>query len=150
MLIHIFSFLKNRNYRHFYYKGLDTMIQVYMKSYTNLNGFFVGIIFGEMYLRYLKHEKNRTIVRRYLKYAPLIGWPIILGIWFLGTSIIFKETTIWTSMFAILHRHVSVAIVATVVIVRGMCTGGGEFKEIKKTLFSDSYLFKNLVFYNSF
>lgn len=79
------------------------------------------------YLR--KNPDNKKRLGKILRYSPLIGWLCILGILYLGTTIIgHKETTIWTAAYGLLHRHVGLAIVAVIVILRGMCLGGGEFK----------------------
>lgn len=78
------------------------------------------------YLR--KNPKNKTYLGEILKNAPYIGWTCIVAILYLGTTIVTNtETTIWTAAYGLLQRHVGISIVAIIVILRGICNGGGKF-----------------------
>ncbi|XP_023308340.2 uncharacterized protein LOC111690114 isoform X1 [Lucilia cuprina] len=122
--------LHPESYRYFYFKDIETAKHIYFSSYTNINSFLVGIVCGLIYMKYLrKNPENKSYLSRILKISPYIGWPCILAILYLGTTIMgHTETTIWTAAYGLLQRHVGLTIVAIIVILRGFCNGGGIFK----------------------
>uniref|UniRef100_A0A1I8Q0X8 Acyltransferase 3 domain-containing protein n=1 Tax=Stomoxys calcitrans TaxID=35570 RepID=A0A1I8Q0X8_STOCA len=114
------------NYRHMYVKNAETGEHMYISSYANLNAFFVGIICGELYVKYLKHDKYKRLVGDFLKPLPPLGCICIAFIWYLGSKLILQEASIWTALFAILYKNVVVYIVVAIVILRKMCMGSGK------------------------
>ncbi|KAM7343498.1 nose resistant to fluoxetine protein 6-like isoform 1-T2 [Cochliomyia hominivorax] len=126
----LISMVFPESYRYFYFKDLESPKYLYFSTYTNINSFQLGIICGLIYMRYLRgNEENKKRLSKILKYAPYLGWPFIIGILYLGAiNMEHTETTIWTSAYGLLQRHVGLAIVAIIVILRGFCFGGGIFK----------------------
>lgn len=84
---------------------------------------------GEIYFKYLQHDSYKKSIKSRLKYFVPIGWVIIPAIWYLGSKLLFQEPSIWTALYAILHRPLSLAIVAIIVVLYNMCgnTYGGKF-----------------------
>ncbi|XP_073847609.1 nose resistant to fluoxetine protein 6-like [Musca autumnalis] len=119
------SVVITENYRHIYLKDLKTTKHLYASPYSNLSGSFFGLICGEIYMKYLRNERYKQIVGNRIKFFIPFGWLIILAIWYLGSSLVLKEASIWTALYAIPHKPISLAIVATIVIVYNMCCGGG-------------------------
>ncbi|XP_073845611.1 nose resistant to fluoxetine protein 6-like isoform X2 [Musca autumnalis] len=113
------------NYRHIYLKDVKTGEYVYLSPYCNLSGFFIGLICGEIYMKYLRNDRCKQIVGNRIKFLIPLGWLIILAIWYLGSKLLFVEASIWTALYAIPHRPISLAIVASIVIIYKMCHGGG-------------------------
>ncbi|XP_059225827.1 uncharacterized protein LOC106086630 [Stomoxys calcitrans] len=118
------STMNLENYRHMYLKNVETGKHLYLSPYANLNGFLLGIVCGELYMKYLRQQRYKRIVAAYLRYSPLYGWLLIFLIWYLGSVLFFKDRTIWTALFPILHKHLSVTIVAIIVVIYNMCHGG--------------------------
>lgn len=79
-------------------------------------------------MRYLcKNPENKTKLGKILKLTPTIGWPIIMLIIYLGATImLYEKTSLWSSMYGLLQRHVALTLVAIIVVLRGMCLGGGK------------------------
>lgn len=92
------------------------------------------------YLR--KNEMNKKEFSKILKYSPYMGWTCIAAILYLGTQIMeHTETTMWTALYGLLQRHVGLTIVVIIVILRGMCNGGGKILyTIHKRNFFDYYI----------
>ncbi|KAM7342318.1 O-acyltransferase like protein-like isoform 2-T2 [Cochliomyia hominivorax] len=117
-------------FRYSYFQHIETPKHLYFSSYTNINSFLLGILCGLIYMRYLrKNPENKQKLGKILKYTPYLGWPCMIAILYLGTTIMEQtETTIWSAAYGLLHRHVGLAIVSIIVILRGFCFGGGIFK----------------------
>ncbi|XP_075166627.1 uncharacterized protein LOC142238789 [Haematobia irritans] len=119
------SLVTFESFRHMYWKNIETGKVLYLSTYSNLTGFFVGIICGELYFKYLRHDKYKRFVANILESAPLYGLLAISVIWSLGSKLLFKEHTIWTALYPLLHKHLTVTIVAIIVILRNMSRIGG-------------------------
>ncbi|XP_075166628.1 nose resistant to fluoxetine protein 6-like [Haematobia irritans] len=117
--------VRPETFRHMYWKNIETAEVLYLSTYSNLTGFFVGIICGELYFKYLKQDKYKRFVANILESAPLYGLLVISVIWSLGSKLFFEEHTIWTALYPLLHKHLTVAIVAIIVILRNMSRIGG-------------------------
>ncbi|XP_075167758.1 uncharacterized protein LOC142239899 [Haematobia irritans] len=113
------------NYRHMYVKNADTGKHIYVSPYANLNAVFVGIMCGELYTNFLRHDKYKQFVGGYLKFLPPWGWLSIAYIWYLGSKLVPLEASIWTALFPLLYKHVAVYIVTTIVILKNMSQTGG-------------------------
>ncbi|XP_073847610.1 nose resistant to fluoxetine protein 6-like [Musca autumnalis] len=113
------------NYRHIYLKDIKSGEHLYLRPYSSLNGFFIGLICGEIYMKYLRNDRYKQLVGNRIKFLIPLGWLTILAIWYLGSSLVLKEASIWTALYAIPNRPISLAIVATIVIIYKMCRGGG-------------------------
>ncbi|XP_046810084.1 uncharacterized protein LOC124420632 [Lucilia cuprina] len=94
------------DFRYFYLINIETGSHLYLPSYTNLHGFLIGILCGELYMKYLrKKPKAKKSLAKILKYSPYIGWPCIFGIFYVGTTVLWQKPTIWTALYGLLQRH---------------------------------------------
>ncbi|XP_058986799.1 nose resistant to fluoxetine protein 6-like [Musca domestica] len=109
------------SYRHIFLQGVETGEYLYLSTYSNLNGFFVGLICGEIYLKYLQHDSYKKLIESRIKYFIPLGWPIIPAIWYLGSKLLFQEPSIWTALYGILHRPLSLVIMAIIAVIYNMC-----------------------------
>lgn len=111
-------------------RNIETAKYLYFSSYTNINSFLLGIVCGLIYMKYLhNNDANKKKLSKILKYSSYMGWLCIAAILYLGTQIMeHTETTIITASYGLLQRHVGLTIVAIIVILRGICNGGGKIK----------------------
>ncbi|XP_037826175.1 O-acyltransferase like protein-like, partial [Lucilia sericata] len=108
----------SKSFRYFYLINIETGSHLYLPSYTNLHGFLIGILCGELYMKYLrKKPKAKKSLGKILKYSPYIGWPCIIGIFYVGTELLWQKPSIWTALYGLLQRHVTVTIVAVTTIM---------------------------------
>lgn len=122
---------KFRSFRYFYLMDIETGKQLYLPSYTNLHGFLTGIVCGELYTKYFRgNHKSMESIGNFLKYSPFIEWPIIGGIFYLGTEILWQKPSLGSAFYGLLQRHICIVIIATTTIILLISKRGS--KEILK------------------
>ncbi|KAI8128525.1 Nose resistant to fluoxetine protein 6 [Lucilia cuprina] len=119
------AFMRLESFRYFYLINIETGSHLYLPSYTNLHGFLIGILCGALYMKYLrKKPKAKKSLGKILKYSPYIGWPCIFGIFYVGTTVLWQKPKIWTALYGLLQRHVTVTLIAVTTIILMLCKSG--------------------------
>ncbi|XP_049317329.1 nose resistant to fluoxetine protein 6 isoform X2 [Bactrocera dorsalis] len=109
------------NYRYMFFRDAETFYQAYTPFYTNIGGYFFGVISAELYLKLRNHSKQ---YRGLLKYE-LSWWlifPVGFGLIFVAAFIMslkIEEPSIWTALFASFYRNVWALLCSTAIL--GMC-----------------------------
>ncbi|XP_050324029.1 nose resistant to fluoxetine protein 6 isoform X1 [Bactrocera neohumeralis] len=109
------------NYRYMFFRDAETFYQAYTPFYTNIGGYFFGVISAELYLKLRNHSKQ---YRGLLKYE-LSWWlifPIGFGLIFVAAFVMsfeIDEPSIWTALFASFYRNVWALLCSTAIL--GMC-----------------------------
>ncbi|KAH8372749.1 hypothetical protein KR009_004406, partial [Drosophila setifemur] len=118
--------LRPETYRYLYFRHSETFYQMYPPFYTNLGGYLFGLMCGQRYLR----QRCSTIIRRgQLKYE-LAMWllvPATLGLLFSGYVFIrhdFAKPSVWSALYAGLHKNLWVLICAGFVSLMCCKVGG--------------------------
>ena len=97
---------------------------LYIPFYTNLGGYLSGIVLGIIYERFNHNEEiYKQILRIPKALCEFVFWSCIaLGLWicFLGSVIIFQESSIWTALYAALNRNLWASVVIGIPAL--MCT----------------------------
>ncbi|KAM7345516.1 uncharacterized protein ACRADG_011781 isoform 2-T2 [Cochliomyia hominivorax] len=123
------AYMKLESFRYFYLMDIETGSHLYLPSYTNLHGFLTGIICGDLYMKYFKQNQNfKQPIGNILKYSPYFGWPAIVGIFHMGTKLLWQKSTIWTALYGLLQRHVTVIILTVTTIMLMMPHKGIAYK----------------------
>nr|XP_036223567.1 nose resistant to fluoxetine protein 6 isoform X1 [Bactrocera oleae]XP_036223568.1 nose resistant to fluoxetine protein 6 isoform X1 [Bactrocera oleae]XP_036223569.1 nose resistant to fluoxetine protein 6 isoform X1 [Bactrocera oleae]XP_036223570.1 nose resistant to fluoxetine protein 6 isoform X1 [Bactrocera oleae]XP_036223571.1 nose resistant to fluoxetine protein 6 isoform X1 [Bactrocera oleae] len=109
------------NYRYMFFRDAETFYLAYTPFYTNIGGYFFGIISAELYLKLRNHSKQ---YRGLLKYE-LSWWlifPVGFGLIFVAAFVMsfeINEPSIWTALFANFYRNVWALISSAAIL--GMC-----------------------------
>lgn len=104
-----------------FFRDAETFYLAYTPFYTNIGGYFFGIISAELYLKLRNHSKQ---YRGLLKYE-LSWWlifPVGFGLIFVAAFVMsfeINEPSIWTALFANFYRNMWALISSAAIL--GMC-----------------------------
>ncbi|XP_011196535.3 nose resistant to fluoxetine protein 6 [Zeugodacus cucurbitae] len=109
------------NYRYMFFRNAETFFKAYTPFYTNIGGYFFGIISAEFYLKFRNKSKQYCGLLKYELSWWLI-FPIAFGLLFAGAFVMsfeIHEPSIWIALFANLYRNMWALICCTAIL--GMC-----------------------------
>ncbi|XP_073847194.1 uncharacterized protein isoform X2 [Musca autumnalis] len=115
-------------YRYGYMKETDAFYYLYTPSYNSLSGYLVGMLCGELYMKYSEKQLEiREKFRCLFKYEMTIWLLVPLavgGICYVGSIVNFLEPSIWTALHAGLNRNLWNMLVCAIPIVMMIFKGG--------------------------
>lgn len=115
-----------RSYRYSFFKDIDFYFNVYLPFYTNLSGYLVGIICGELYLKYTRTEGIRKIIHQpkyIITVYLLIPLSASISI-YLGSQLELSDPSIWTALYAGVNRLGWNILVCAVALLSMSCNCG--------------------------
>ena len=121
----IFQIIFHRSFRFTVVNPEDhAYYDLYIPFYTNLGGYLCGIVLAVIYEHF---NHNEEIYKRILRipkalYEFAFYSCIALGVWicYLGSVVIFQESSIWTALYAGLNRNLWASVVISIPVL--MCT----------------------------
>lgn len=114
-----------RSYRHGYFTNSEYYYQ-YTPSYNHLGGYLFGIWCGDLYLTHLCKPEVQKRFRGVLKYelGGYLAVVIAFLIFLIGSTMMFKEPSIWTAIYSGLHRNIWIVGVCGLPLLGMACKGG--------------------------
>ncbi|XP_034652789.1 LOW QUALITY PROTEIN: nose resistant to fluoxetine protein 6 [Drosophila subobscura] len=104
--------LRPETYRYLYFRESDTFYQIYPPFYTNLAGYLLGFLCGNLYL----NQRQSGVIHRGQSKYELGLWllvPAALGLLLSGYIFIkhdFEKPSLWLALYAGLYRNLWVLI----------------------------------------
>ncbi|KAM7344408.1 uncharacterized protein ACRADG_011146 [Cochliomyia hominivorax] len=118
--------IKPEYYRYTFFKDIKAYFEIYVPFYTNLFGYLFGIICGEIYLKYTRTETVRKFIHEHPMYIAAVHLNAIVAflIFWLGPIMDAKEPSIWTALYAGLHRNLWIIFVCGIPLIFMSCNCG--------------------------
>ncbi|XP_073821280.1 nose resistant to fluoxetine protein 6-like [Musca autumnalis] len=114
---------KPESYRYGFVKDCKQFYLSYTPFYTHLGGYLFGLLCGEIYLKFIANENKSQKLQTVLQYlwalVPLAAWFID----YLGTVLIFHESSLWTALYSGLHRNIWILFVCGIPVLSMACDG---------------------------
>ncbi|KAH8261004.1 hypothetical protein KR044_002117, partial [Drosophila immigrans] len=107
--------IKPETYRYLYFRHSETFYQIYPPFYTNLGGYFMGFLCGQLYLK-LRSSPSKA--------GSLRGkWSLQLGVWLLIPAAMlvllsgfifikhdFEKPSVWLALYAGIYKNLWIMI----------------------------------------
>ncbi|XP_037827352.1 regulator of hypoxia-inducible factor 1-like [Lucilia sericata] len=119
--------IKPESYRYSFFKDIDVYFNIYTPFYTNLFGYLFGIICAEIYLKYTRTEEIRKTIREKPIYTVATHFVAIVAflLFWLGPILEVRATpSIWSALYAGLHRILWIMFVCGLPLVMMSCNCG--------------------------
>lgn len=122
-------FIFFRSYRYSFFNNIDVYFKIYTPFYTNLFGYLFGIICAEIYLKYTRTQEVRKFIYErpwYIAAVHTMAFVAALIFW-LGPILDVRGPSLWSALYAGLHRNLWTIFVCGLPLLFMSCNCGCKY-----------------------